>query len=312
MFSKNELAEIECQKDPIHRLGFAVLLVYLKQNGCFPEKANLVNGTLVVDIAEFITINPKLWRDYHLSSRTAFRHRKRIKELLKFKSASGSYKKRYVDWLANNMELGTNAEEAEEILRGRFLHLKTIAPNRGIIIKIAQKASFKLESGFFQKISQSLTKQTKKVIDQLLENSESMTFADLKKDPGRVSLESIKLEARKLSTLQNIGVEDSLLKVISKSYLSKIKRRVISESIHELKRHPSHTKYALLAIFTYIRQREITDDMVDLLIHVIHKIGARAERKITKEFIQNFKKVRNKEGVLRDVFRHRSMILKDL
>lgn len=42
----------------------------------------------------------------------------------------------------------------------------------------------------------------------------------------------------------------------------------------------------------------MTDDLVDLLIETIHMIGARAEKKATAELVEDFKKVRGKEGIL--------------
>ena len=301
MFLKAELAEIESITDPTNRLGFSVLLLYLKSKGYFPDKSVLVNSTFVVDVAEFLEISAKLWKKYKPLGRTAFRHRQKIKELLKFKSPTGSYKSRSVDWLVKNMEPGTDSEGAEQLLRRRFIQLKIVAPKPSVLSDIAQLAVFKLESTVFDKIAGSLTNTAKSSIEKLLKSDDALTISDLKQDPGRISLESIKVESAKLKALCHVEIDESFFTGIPRSYLTKIKRRVASESLHELKRHPVTTKYALLAIFTFIRRREITDDLVDLLIHVVHKIGARADKKVTKELVQNFKKVRNKDSVFRDM-----------
>ena len=52
----------------------------------------------------------------------------------------------------------------------------------------------------------------------------------------------------------------------------------------------------LLAALLYAREREITDTLVDLLISTVHRIGARAEKKVTKELIGEFKRVAGKEN----------------
>ncbi len=54
----------------------------------------------------------------------------------------------------------------------------------------------------------------------------------------------------------------------------------------------------LLAALLYEREREITDTLVELLISTVHRIGARAEKKVTEQLVNAFKKVSGKENIL--------------
>ncbi|MCG5218997.1 hypothetical protein [Streptosporangium sp. KLBMP 9127] len=45
-------------------------------------------------------------------------------------------------------------------------------------------------------------------------------------------------------------------------------------------------------------EREVTDALVDLLIATMHRVGAPAERKVTEEPINAFKRVWGKENLL--------------
>jgi DNA invertase Pin-like site-specific DNA recombinase len=54
----------------------------------------------------------------------------------------------------------------------------------------------------------------------------------------------------------------------------------------------------LLAALLAEREREVTDSLVDLLIATVHRIGARAERKVTEELIKAFRRVTGKENIL--------------
>ncbi|MFE9139731.1 hypothetical protein [Streptomyces sp. NPDC007355] len=53
-------------------------------------------------------------------------------------------------------------------------------------------------------------------------------------------------------------------------------------------------RITLLAALCSSRQAEITDALVELLVALVHKINARAERRLTVEL----KKVRGKAGIL--------------
>ena len=54
---------------------------------------------------------------------------------------------------------------------------------------------------------------------------------------------------------------------------------------------------ALLAIFCWLRQQELTDDMVDLFIHCLRDIKVRAESRVEREIIAEYKRVRGKDGL---------------
>ncbi|WP_185303019.1 hypothetical protein [Streptomyces finlayi] len=57
-------------------------------------------------------------------------------------------------------------------------------------------------------------------------------------------------------------------------------------------------RVTLLAALLHEREREITDTLVELLISTVHRIGARAEKKVTEQLINAFKKVSGKENIL--------------
>ena len=55
------------------------------------------------------------------------------------------------------------------------------------------------------------------------------------------------------------------------------------EAPSQLLRHPDPIRYTLLAAFCLCRQAEITDELIECLIILVHKMGTKAERKVIKE-----------------------------
>ena len=56
-----------------------------------------------------------------------------------------------------------------------------------------------------------------------------------------------------------------------------------------------------LAAFVHLRGRTLMDDLVDLLIETIHRIGARAERRVDRELLEELKRVSGKQSLLFDL-----------
>ena len=53
-----------------------------------------------------------------------------------------------------------------------------------------------------------------------------------------------------------------------------------------------------MSIYCWVRRREITEDLVELLIRLVHRISVRAERKVVQELIRDIRKVRGKTTLL--------------
>ncbi len=66
----------------------------------------------------------------------------------------------------------------------------------------------------------------------------------------------------------------------------------------DLRRHPDAARLTWLAAFVHLRARSLTDDLVDLLIETIHQIGARAERKVERELLDDLRRVTGKQNLL--------------
>src|SRR5207244_2534658 len=91
-----------------------------------------------------------------------------------------------------------------------------------------------------------------------------------------------------------LGLPPKLFEGISPQVLQGYRQRLAVEAPYELRRHATPLRLTLLAIFGHLRERELTDTLVDLLLNTIHRIGARVER----ELLEDLKRVAGKNGLL--------------
>ncbi len=116
--------------------------------------------------------------------------------------------------------------------------------------------------------------------------------------PGNVSLESMLTEIRKLRAVRAIGLPGDLFADVAPRVLAGWRARAMMESPSHLRDHPEPLRLTVLSALLHSRLREITDTLVELLISTVHRIGARADRKVTEELVNAFKRVTGKESLL--------------
>ena len=117
-------------------------------------------------------------------------------------------------------------------------------------------------------------------------------------DPGPAGLESLLEEITKLERVRALGLPQDLFAGTFPKVLQAYRRRVAVEAAYELRRHKAPLRLTLLAVFGHLRQRELTDSLIDLLLSTVHRIGARAEHRVERKLIDDLKKVAGKNTLL--------------
>jgi hypothetical protein len=97
---------------------------------------------------------------------------------------------------------------------------------------------------------------------------------------------------RKPTAIRAVGLPPGLFADVAPKVMSGWRARAAVESPSHLRRRlPNSPQSAvtLLAALLAEREREVTDSLVDLLVATVHRIGARAERRVTDELINAFR-----------------------
>ena len=98
--------------------------------------------------------------------------------------------------------------------------------------------------------------------------------------------------------LRALGLPEELFRGAPARLVTHFRQRAASEPPRELRRHPPNVRHTLLAALCWQRQQEITDNLVELLIHIAHRVGVRAAQKVDIELLKYAKKVVGKARLL--------------
>jgi TnpA family transposase len=292
------------------RLGFVFMLKYFQLFSHFPNDKDAISPSVLSYLAKQVNVANTMLKAFHFTSRTGTVHRQQIREFLEFRPSKKSDVSPFTNWLVKYIL--PEGKDAMPFLKEKayryFQQLKIEPFSSKKIERHIKSALTKFENNLFQRISNSLTNNNKKSLLSLLEvqekqSSEIYYLRHLKQDSGNVSLESILEEVKKINRIQDIGLPKSLFNGISWRILEKYRTRIMSERPSEIRDHKDSMKYATLAMFCYVRGQEIMDNLIDLLIQVVHKIGKKSERKVNKKLITELKKVDGKKSILLNLAR---------
>ena len=300
-------------KSGVNRLLTALLLKYFQYETKFPDSLKEIPHSVIDYLAQQLKISSQEISNFDGKRRSHMRYRSEIRQFLGITKATVKDAQDLVNWLIENvLEREANLEHLKEIACQRLWSLKIEPPTPGRVERLVRSALCTYETKFFQQTLQQLSPECRTQIDALLITSEpdgtdntqekttfkASKFHFLNSEPGRASLNSLLTEISKLQSLRQIGLPATLFRTVSPQVLQAYSHRAAIEYPSHLRSHSEPTRYTLIAAFIWLRTQSVTDNLVDLLIQMIHGIGKRAERKVDTQLMRDFKRVRGKHSIL--------------
>jgi hypothetical protein len=297
------------------RLGFAVLLKFFQREGRFPQRPQDVPPTAVAHLAAQVGIPSEQWSAYDWDGRAIKYHRAEIRTFLGFREATIADSEALGTWLSDQVLPTTFRPEA--ILAAAYERLRDLRiepPTRDRLDRLVRSALHAFEHRLCTDVWHRLSPSTRTALETLLApelrephdpgGDEASTPAgrallhELRADAGRATLENLFRELAKLEQIRAVALPPDLFATVAPKVVQAYRDRTAVEAPYELRRHHEPLRITLLAAFCHLRSRELTDTLVDLLLDLIHRIGAKAERKVDKELLEDLKRVHGKTGML--------------
>ncbi len=296
-----------------NRFSFALLLTFFRERGRFPREETEVEPQGIAALSQQLDLPTPKSDEALLTGRTAERWRAEIRHRFGFRETTVADAEMLTVWLRDHVagEVGGEIEPLIERLETRCHALAIEPPTPDRVERIVRTALRAHEERFHTEVYERLSPETRERLDALLRAEKAdgdnaledtggaaAVLLKLRGNPGRASLASMQEELAKLELIRQIALPADLFDDTSPRVLERCRWRVSVEAPHELRRHPDAARLTWLAAFVYLRARSLTDDLVDLLIETIHRIGARAERKVERELLDDLKRVTGKQNLL--------------
>ena len=285
----DEQIKLVKQKNKGYHLYFASLLKYYEHYQRFFESPTELKYHAIKIIAnqlKITTVSLKI----SLPIRTLERFRAEIREHFNSSGISRENEELIKQWLLTQIfpKQDMNHIQLFNTVISYMQKEKIERISDGYIRRIISSAKQQYESLMFQRIYDSLNSETKGYLDGLMINeNQTSRFALMKRWPRGLSLETILGEADKLRFFRLLALPTYLEEIPNKQLLRHY-RNISTKYPSAIKLMPETHKYALLAIFAVVRTRQLTDNLVELLIRITHKVVTKGENKLKHELSQVF------------------------
>jgi hypothetical protein len=280
------------------RLGFALLLKFFELEARFPSSAAELPPAAVSYVAQQVAVESGMLAEYDWSGRAIKRHRVQIRHAFGFREFSKGDEDKLAGWLAAEV---CPVELREEQLRAALLvrcRTERLEPP-GRADRIIGSARTRFERQFCDLILSRLPGDCARRLEALDGGpGRGGLLADLKADPGQVSLETLLREVDKLVAVKAIGLPAGLFADCSERLVEAWRARATRSYPSDLAAASRPARLTLLAALCWTRTGEISDALVDLLLALVHRINTRADKRVERELTEDLKRVRGKEGIL--------------
>lgn len=299
------------------RLGFALLLKFFQLEAHFPEAKNEIPRIVVAYVAKQVNVDTDEYLRYDWRGRSITYHRTQIREFFGFREVTLADEDALATWLLEEV-LAHEQDPAHlrEMIYTRLRTLQVEPPTPERVTRLLRSALRTYDERLFARILAQLLPTTRTRLQALLQASGTLTssveaanldepdrafWLELRRDPGRASLASALSEIAKLQRLRQLELPADLFAGLAPKVLAGYRARAVAEELFELRRHPEALRYTLAAAYCWVRQREITDNLVELLLQIVHDIGARAEKKVTQQLLGQIRTVERKQTLFAQV-----------
>lgn len=281
------------------RLGFAVLLKFFDLEARFPTTSAEVPIEAVDFLARQVGTDLAEWGDYDWTGSSWKRHRRRIRIRFGFRGWAMTDTEQLTEVLTDTItRSGTDRGRLDEQVYTWCRSVKIEPPSLPQIDRFVGSAITVWENATANAVSDRLDAGTLASIDALFAESNRDTLTELRADPGAVGVDTVTAELEKLSALRALNLPVGLFDAVSQRSVQRWHDRFQITRPSAMLEMADTDRVLLTAAWAVRRTQLVIDGLVDLLIAVIHKIGARAERRVEREHVADLRRVHGKTKLL--------------
>lgn len=295
-----DLTRIGRFNKPHNRLGFAVLLCYLRYPGQELGPGAKPDGRLLSLVAGQVGVSPEAWPDYIRRDENRREHLAAIKAAYGYRSFSGSDYRALAAWLlpvAMQTDQGlTLVRSALEELRGR----KVILPRLPVVERLCAETSARARRRIYRMLAEPLSPSQRSALDGLLVPSgkgDLSVAAWLRQSAAGSGPRHFMELVDRLKRVRDLNLPPGLGAGLHQNQLLKLARIAAQTTAQHLRRFDGNQRWALLAALMLDTGATLVDQCLFLHDQIMGRLFSMAKRKHEEKWARSAEAVQEKVGL---------------
>ncbi len=292
------------------RLGSAVMLKAFQHEGRFPYNVHEVPESVIEYMARQVEVPLGQYGAYNWRSRNSTYQRQEIRAYCGFRVCTREDADMLTDWLSQSVvPRASRVSAVMEAALGWLRQQRLEPPSAGRLQRFVDSAERQYDMRLCQTTHDHLSETHREQLDALLDSTVSPEDAaderdgdsrrsalqDLRTNSEKRGVDSVEQQIEKLRLLRKLQLPPGLFMDVSPHVLARYRERAATTSPSHFRAQAAPVRLTLLSAFCVTRIAELTDSLVTHLTDMVHHINVRAERRVERTFIREFRKVNHKE-----------------
>jgi len=281
-----------------NRLGFAIQLCYMRFPGIILPPNQYPSLSILNFIGSQLNIDPQVWDSYSERAETRREHKLNLQTILNLE----------VFTTANHYELAVDSifKTALQTDKGIVLAIELIENlrNKNILLpsiftieNICAEAITKASRSIYQSLTESLSSQQKKQLDELLllrDGTGSSTLLWLRQSPTAYNARHILEHIERLKIIKELNLPVDLEKKIHQNRLLKLSREGGQMTAQHLSDFEVTRRHATIVAIVLEARSTLTDEIVDMHDRIIGSLFNKAKHSYHQDFHRSGKAINEK------------------
>ena len=284
------------RRDP-NRLGFALMLCYLRFPGRVFQEGEQPPAALCTFVAEQLGIDPVHLGDYAERDQTRRAHLIEIQATFEYHTFTRSLYRALSGWLlptalATEQGSALVATLLEEL---RVRHI--ICPPLPVVERLCGEVRARAQRQLWRQLTDGLTDQQCQSLDRLLEvraGGGQSTLAWLRQTAYAATSGNFPKLIERLSLVRALGIEPERATRVHQNYWLKLAREGAQSTVQHLAELEPLRRYATLTALVLELTAILTDEALNMFEHLVGKLFAKSERAHAEQFHASGKAINEK------------------
>ena len=295
--SSEDLALINrCRGDP-NRLGFALMLCYLRFPGRILQQGEQPPAALCDFVAEQLSLAATQFGDYAKRDQTRREHVLEIENALGLRPLTRALYRELAAWLLPTALATDHGPTLVATLLEELRARRIVCPPLAAIERLAGSVRARAQRQLWRQLADELTDQQRQSLDQLLEvrvGGGQSTLAWLRQTAYAATTGNFPKLIERLSLVRALGIEPERATRVHQNYWLKLAREGGQSTVQHLAELEPLRRYATLTALVLELKATLTDEALKMFEHLVGQLFKKSERTHAEQFHASGKSINEK------------------